>query len=170
MSSNAGKIIKIINICSSLVLSVAGVWRIVSLQIFKVLDTWYFFDFFMPFFMIILGIMLLVIEFKREFMEKYFLFLTTLLGRGIFNVFLSSMSVFAISDEFGTLLAPFIYSLILFVIGFFYILFSFFSVIQFYKRKQQIVSIIQCQINRKVNMMMSKKQIKKFTTILLDAN
>ncbi|KAL4452849.1 hypothetical protein ABPG74_002414 [Tetrahymena malaccensis] len=127
MSSNAGKIIKIVNICSSLVLAVAGVWRIVSLQVFKVLDTWYFFDFFMPFFMIILGIMLLVIEFKRDFMEKYFLFLTTLLGRGIFNIFLSSMSVFAIGDEFGTLLAPFIYSLILFVIGFFYILFSFFS-------------------------------------------
>ncbi|KAL4460684.1 hypothetical protein ABPG72_011011 [Tetrahymena utriculariae] len=139
MSYSSGKIIKIINICSSLVLSVAGVWRIVSLQVFKVLDTWFFFDFFMPFFMVILGIMLLVIEFKRDFMEKHFFFLTTLLGRGIFNVFLSSMSVFAIGNEFGTLLAPFIYSLILFVIGVFYILFSFFSKSEHDDIKEQLV-------------------------------
>ncbi|KAL4494862.1 hypothetical protein ABPG73_004302 [Tetrahymena malaccensis] len=126
MSATTGKVIKIINICSALVLAIAGVWRIVSLQIFKILDTWQCFDFFMPFFMILLGLMLLVMEFKRDFMEKYFFFLTTLLGRGIFNIFLSSMSVFSINNEFDSLIAPFIYSLILFVIGFFYIILSFF--------------------------------------------
>ncbi|EWS72249.1 COPI associated protein (macronuclear) [Tetrahymena thermophila SB210] len=139
MSATTGKVIKIINICSALVLAIAGVWRIVSLQIFKILDTWQCFDFFMPFFMILLGVMLLVIEFKRDFMEKYFFFLTTLLGRGIFNVFLSSMSVFSINNEFNSLLAPFIYSLILFVIGFFYIILSLFLKDGHEELKEQLV-------------------------------
>lgn len=88
MSKLFTKIVKYVNCFMAICLFAIGIWKIVEFFISSFsIDSIY--TMFLPFFLVFMAIMLLVAELnfkKLEALRKYFKFLYTLLGRGIFNI------------------------------------------------------------------------------------
>ncbi|KAL4475943.1 hypothetical protein ABPG73_002144 [Tetrahymena malaccensis] len=114
-------IIRVINIIVGIFLGFIGVWKIVTLSFIANIGS-KFFCIFMPIFMILFGILIIISEIKKDFGSEYFKFIQTFLGKGCFYLFLSSLSVYQIEDETSDLIG-YIYGLILFIFGLMYICF-----------------------------------------------
>ncbi|KAL4473969.1 hypothetical protein ABPG72_000331 [Tetrahymena utriculariae] len=122
MGKNTAVIIKIINIGLALLLVGLSIYHIILLQPFSEITTLKFFNFFTPFFLILLGAMLIAGEMKAEFVTKYFKFLQNFLGRGVFNIYLATIAVYIYesNDVLG-----FVFGSIMFGFGIFYIILHF---------------------------------------------
>ncbi|CAD8210208.1 unnamed protein product [Paramecium octaurelia] len=113
------------NLISSIMLILIGVTQIISLSIlFKSFSFSFFMSFFLPFFLIFFGILLFASGQKLEFVDNNFRFLSTLLGRGLFNIYLASLAVYQLANAASDIIG-FIIGAMLFCTGFFYLILHF---------------------------------------------
>ncbi|CAD8085045.1 unnamed protein product [Paramecium sonneborni] len=119
------ELIKWSNLISSIMLILIGVTQIISLTIiFSSFSFSFFMSFFLPFFLILFGVMLFASGQKMEFMDNNFRFLSSLLGRGLFNIYLASLAVYQLSNAASDIIG-FIIGAMLFLTGGFYLILHF---------------------------------------------
>ncbi|CAD8179830.1 unnamed protein product [Paramecium octaurelia] len=119
------ELLKWSNLISSIMLILIGVTQIISLSIlFSSISFTFFMSFFLPFFLILFGIMLFASGQKMEFMDNNFRFLSSLLGRGLFNIYLASLAVYQLANAASDIIG-FIIGAMLFCTGGFYLILHF---------------------------------------------
>ncbi|KAM3134399.1 hypothetical protein pb186bvf_013512 [Paramecium bursaria] len=135
---NVPEMVKLANITSAILLILIGVSQIVSLAIlFKAFSFSFFMTIFLPFFLILFGALLLAAGFKMEFIDNNFKFLTSFIGRGMFNIYLASIAVYQLTND-TTEIVGFIIGGILFFTGCLYITFHFCHTEQLNAYRQQL--------------------------------
>ena len=121
----------ILTFFASLILAFYGAYEIISLEVIDDLNVFNFYKIFAPIFMIVFALMMVCGELRIKFVLEYFNFLRTLLGRGVWSLFLASMVASSISDNNNDtrtyvgnlfLIIGIIFGFILTGIGIFYLL------------------------------------------------
>mmetsp|Transcript_8880 Transcript_8880/g.780 ORF Transcript_8880/g.780 Transcript_8880/m.780 type:complete len:144 (+) Transcript_8880:47-478(+) len=122
MACTVANVIKITNIVAAALLAIVWAWR----WIYYMANYFYFWDIFTPLFIIFFAVLLVLCEFKKEFCKKYFGFIYELVGRGLWNFFLGSITMYGWGGH-KTAIATICYvcGITLWILGIFFIIFHF---------------------------------------------
>ncbi|KAM3144504.1 hypothetical protein pb186bvf_003373 [Paramecium bursaria] len=117
-------VMKWINILAALFIAAIGIYQIVFFFEFDNFDFLQIWSVFQPLYLILFAAMLLSLEFKPEPVLDQFQFLRSFLGRGVFYIFLGSIAGYQ-PDGSATKALGWIWGLVLWIVGMFYIVINF---------------------------------------------